>query len=57
MARIKILLIVSGIGIIVEAITAIFWKYNDKSVIGIVARIYRIVTGVVILVIGIGLKV
>ena len=53
----KVLLITSGVGIITEAIVAIFWKYNDKSLIGIVARIYRIVTGLYIVVIGIGLKI
>jgi uncharacterized protein YjeT (DUF2065 family) len=51
----KILLIAIGIGIVTEAIIAIFWKYNDKSIWGITARILRIVAGICVVVIGIGL--
>ena len=52
----KTILVALGIMIIIEAIVAIFWKWNDKRIIGITARVFRIVAGVAIIVIGIELN-
>jgi len=50
---VNLILVVVGIYIILEAIIAIIWPYNDKTILGAMARGARLVAGGLIVAIGI----